>query len=440
MLKPFHQSLPIQQASLAETSHTNPSPLQRTCLADSSSENSSNQHLLMSDSSPTELSTSSFPSPGDPSSRTTVHDFRFSGIQENIHAIQHDDEFAIYYESAIKKDVIHFLSSRVTKFFVTVIMIGFGEKNIPAVLIITPPTAPPSLLDQLPDSLAPSRSLWIHAHGDSRKLSLPMMRNQRYEELISSAWSIGSEKVLQDGQEFDTTGTLGLIFRDGDKYIGLTAGHTVNQQPCAIISPSIVHFNEYRCELEKLCGVLAHKQELARDKLIPKQRRDRDLRELQKVEQALNIVKAVKNYRVGSVVSKEEKIVTFETRRCLSDFSVFELYSARVYGEDIWTGSVSKRGFLGSLEWLPAAQIGDITWDQYVRKTGAVTGLTFGVIAGVTAVVQHEGMEEPAEEFYVMQEDKVSSLDFATQGDSGSAVVTHDGNIVGMLFADWAID
>ena len=69
-----------------------------------------------------------------------------------------------------------------------------------------------------------------------------------------------------------------------------------------------------------------------------------------------------------------------------------------------------------------------------------MSGLTFGVIAGVTAAVQHENMAEPAEEFYVMQEDRVARLDFATQGDSGSAVVMHDGNIVGMLFADWVID
>jgi Peptidase family S64 len=392
----------------------------------------------MSNSLPSELSISSSRSYGDVSSVSYVHDSGFSAVHDSIHAIQHDDQFAINYDSTIKNGLVRFLSSQVKEFFVTVIIVEFGEKNVPAVLIITPPTTPPTLLDQLPDSLAAlNDSLWIHADGDFRKLSLPMMSNQRYEDLVSSSWSIGCEEVVQEGEEVNTTGTLGLIFRDGEKYLGLTAGHVVNDQPCEVFSPSIIHFHEYHDELERLLGMLARKEELSRDKYIPKQRRDKQLQELQEVQNALDIVNAVENYWVGSVISKEEQLVTFETRRCLSDFSVLELSSARVYGEDLWIGNYPKSG---SLEWLPATQVGDITWDQYVRKTGATSGLTFGVIAGVTAAVQYNDMAQPAEEYYVIQEDRVGRLDFSAKGDSGSAVVTHDGNVVGMLFAECIID
>jgi hypothetical protein len=43
------------------------------------------------------------------------------------------------------------------------------------------------------------------------------MSNQRYEELISLSWSIGGDKVPKDGEEWATTATLALIFRDGEK-------------------------------------------------------------------------------------------------------------------------------------------------------------------------------------------------------------------------------
>ena len=432
---------PLEPCSLAKLSNKHPpsSSLEQISLIESSSPPPLS--LCSMSTSASEFPPSPVHSHWAPSTSSKVHDSRFISAQESIHAIQHSHEFAVTYDTTIKNDLISFLTSSLKEFFVTVIMIKFDDKTIPAVLIITSSTAPSTLLDQLPDTLtADSECLWIHADGHFRKLSLPKMSNQRYEELISSSWSIGSDKVLKDDEESITTGTLGLIFRDGEKFVGLTAGHTVNDQPCTVFSPSITHFTEYGNELEEWRSILSQNEKPAHGKHIPIQKRERDSHMLEEIQEALDIVNAVKDYRVGSVLSKEECIVTHGDRRCLSDFALIDLRSSRVYGPAKWVRSSPTTGFLGSLKWQSAAKLGDITWDQYVRKTGAMSGLTFGVIAGVTAGVQHEGMTESTEEFYVMREERLTRLDFAIEGDSGSAVVTHDGMIVGMLFAGWEID
>ena len=86
-------------------------------------------------------------------------------------------------------------------------------------------------------------------------------------------------------------------------------------------------------------------------------------------------------------MSKEERIITHGDHRCLNNFALIDLWPSRVYGETKWTGNSPTIGFSGSLEWQSAAKLGDITREQYTRKTGAMSGLTFGVIAGVTAGV-----------------------------------------------------
>jgi hypothetical protein len=85
-------------------------------------------------------------------------------------------------------------------------------------------------------------------------------------------------------------------------------------------------------------------------------------------------------------------------------------------------------------------QFGTLKYDQWVRKTGHVTGLTFSFVAGV-----HPGWNPgipncpPLSEFYILEEKAIDNR-FARKGESGSAVISAVGEFVGIMFAIVDID
>ena len=66
------------------------------------------------------------------------------------------------------------------------------------------------------------------------------------------------------------------------------------------------------------------------------------------------------------------------------------------------------RGFLGTLRWLPVSKFGRLQPDLYVRKDGATTEITFGVIGGLCAGIKHTaaGLEQLCREHYAVHEEK----------------------------------
>ena len=89
---------------------------------------------------------------------------------------------------------------------------------------------------------------------------------------------------------------------------------------------------------------------------------------------------------------------------------------------------------LSTKVWSSVNVFGHLKWDQLVRKTGHVTGLTFGFVAGVYAG-WNPGIPKcpPLTEFYVIEEKTRSDNRFAAKGDSGAAVITPEGNVVGFV-------
>src|SRR5215471_6459098 len=93
-------------------------------------------------------------------------------------------------------------------------------------------------------------------------------------------------------------------------------------------------------------------------------------------------------------------------------------------------------GLLDTTEWKSVKQFGPLKFDQWVRNCGQVTDLTFGFVAGVHAG-WNPGIANcpPLTEFYALEEKVSSHNRFARKGDSGSAVITAEGDFVGIVFA-----
>ena len=68
-------------------------------------------------------------------------------------------------------------------------------------------------------------------------------------------------------------------------------------------------------------------------------------------------------------------------------------------------------------------------------RRGRSSGATYGIVAGMLAVMRHSdtGLRR---EFWVLLEEKLSTLwQFSERGDSGAQVWTVDGQAVGMVIA-----
>lgn len=141
------------------------------------------------------------------------------------------------------------------------------------------------------------------------------------------------------------------------------------------------------------------------------------------------------NLKVGKIVTHECCPIEYKGRKCLSDWGIFHIKPERRPGPTEFN-SRPPTGVLVTREWNSVKQFGNLQWDQWVRKTGHVTGLTFGFVAGVHAG-WNPGLPNcpPLTEFFVLEEKARQDNRFAAKGDSGSAVITTDSDFVGVVFA-----
>jgi hypothetical protein len=124
----------------------------------------------------------------------------------------------------------------------------------------------------------------------------------------------------------------------------------------------------------------------------------------------------------------------------VSDWGLISIDAQRAPKEDVFYG-LPPEGQLSDTVWKDVQGFGPLMWDQLVRKNGRKTGLTFGFVAGVHAgwkPLQH-GMNKSCSEYYVLDDHSMFSNMFADKGDSGAAVITDGGLVVGFVFAGIAI-
>jgi hypothetical protein len=143
---------------------------------------------------------------------------------------------------------------------------------------------------------------------------------------------------------------------------------------------------------------------------------------------------------IGGLMEREIACVSFKGERHAADWSVIDLDSLRKPLRKTWR-SATLRGFLGNLRWLPVSKFEPLQPDLYVRKDGAMSGITFGVIGGLCAGVKHTGerLQEMYREYYVVREEKAREWHFAQKGDSGASVIDHRGDVVGIVYAGYEL-
>ena len=93
---------------------------------------------------------------------------------------------------------------------------------------------------------------------------------------------------------------------------------------------------------------------------------------------------------------------------------------------------------MAEIQWSAEADsVGNLQYDVQVKKRGAATGVTYGIVAGVYGVLKSAGEGAVRKEFWVLPEALSTSHEFADKGDSGALVWTKDGEAVGVVIAGW---
>jgi hypothetical protein len=163
--------------------------------------------------------------------------------------------------------------------------------------------------------------------------------------------------------------------------------------------------------------------------------------ELNNLMSRLNEVKSGQiDTEIGGIMQREMACVSYKGERHAADWSLIDLGCSRKPLRKTWK-STTLRGFLGTLRWLPVSKFGQLQPDLYVRKDGATTGVTFGVIGGLCAGVKHTaaGFRQLCREYCAVREEKPRKWYFAQKGDSGASVTNHKGEVVGMVYAGYEL-
>ena len=240
-------------------------------------------------------------------------------------------------------------------------------------------------------------------------------------------------------------GTVGLFVEENEKIVGITAGHVMmgTNPGTDVIQPSLSDFKRQISDIEE--QIETKKNQISMTRRRP-QNVDILRQEKAALESELTALRSLQgedddetrlNLLAGKSLRWELKSVKYKGRRCCSDWGIFQVLPEREPNEtpfEKWRRPSTPETHLGSLEWKSVAGWTELDFDQYVRKTGRTTGLTFGFVAGVHAgFINPSVSSRPCSEYYVLQEFRADNNYFAKRGDSGSAVITNEGMVVGFV-------
>jgi hypothetical protein len=258
--------------------------------------------------------------------------------------------------------------------------------------------------------------------------------NRIYQTHAVSGYSIEAKKC----------GTVGLFIEESDnKYLGITCAHIVGStaEKLDVLGPSLENFSNYVANLREKKSEC--EEEIAKSmNLITKYE---CMRLLDFVKSELQIVEPLagtdeettKNIRLGKVRTSENEVVNFRGRQCIADWAIFEIDANRCPLGGPVTIRSSRHGVFSTIPRKKAESIGPLVLDLMVRKTGAETGLTHGFVGGVYGEIKKMG--QLCEEYWIIQEKEWKNNQFAETGDSGSSVISSDGQIVGVVYGKRAI-
>jgi hypothetical protein len=226
----------------------------------------------------------------------------------------------------------------------------------------------------------------------------------------------------------------------------VTSGHLVDKGPVGetIIQPSMSQFKKNLARLRQEINGITVDIERARSSAI----RDRFVIEQVKLEKEIKTVEefigdtdeaTLCNLKAGVLVKRELKTAKFGEVRRIVDYLLFNIAANRVPGDDLWEYKKPTEGVLGDGAWARMTEWGALAWDLEVRKNGAATGFSFGVVAGISTTMKLAG-EKPKHEYFIMPETEFETTPFAKPGDSGSGIIDKTGKLVGFVFAECILE
>lgn len=352
------------------------------------------------------------------------------------------EQCAQYYNETLKSPLQMFLSSVLKSYFMTMVVVTRdNEEDIPAVIVLYDPERDDGFpeLSEFPQELFQlDEIVWILGEGDFRCLNkrVAFPKKGKYQQRLASGAGIGAKD----------DGTVGLFIRkERDVFYGITCGHILGKKISRwrVNQPWMRDYNGYLKLLENIIADLQQDIDSTTNdntRFVRTEARDSLKKELEN----LNRFKGEtdedtrKNLRVGTTMDSELDVVEYRGRKCLSDYGVFVVDTARrPSGQLRLLESRPDEGILGTVHWQPAMKFAPLTFDALVRKNGRKTGETYGFVAGIHATWKPGGFEDKdsCEEFYVLEDKKNNQNKFAGGGDSGSSVIDNEGNIVGFVFA-----
>lgn len=314
--------------------------------------------------------------------------------QVSLRAPSTADECAAKY-NAIKPHLELYLSDRyMGYFFAPVIVVRKNEEDIATVVILVDerdedkaPTA-----EDLSPVVDGSGFVIVIGYGDLTSSTSTNSSSNAYHDNINSGDSI---EVIQNEH-----GTLGIFVQGEEKLMGVTAGHVMAGTTAGsnVIQPSLYDFKAYYDDVRRRVAVSTTNLSIS----IPSKIEDarKELESWTKLLAKLEEVKGESDDEtrsrlvIGKTVKWELKAIKYKHRRCYSDWGIIDILDARRPTGQAFLGHSfhdhPQEEWLKSLEWKSVSGWLELDFDQYVRKTGRTTGLTYGFVAGV-----HAGWKNP---------------------------------------------
>ena len=354
------------------------------------------------------------------------------------------ESWSIEYTSRIKNAIETALIKISVSYFFALTVLRIGAIAAPVIVVLTDTS---ENIDPVRKSLESiiqnSNYVWLFGKGKITPSAITGTSTTypRYHKNIKFGDAIESRE--------NEAGSVGLFIREpsSECFHGITAGHVFQDLPAGkrVIQPTVKHL---QTDIEEVQRMIARLQTILKRKPDARIRTEveDDLRDFQEQLEILQRLKGAndnesrKNLKVGKVISYEFCPIVYEERNCMSDWGIFEITNERQPDPDLFT-SHPEPGILARKQWDSVKQFGTLKWDQWVRKRGHVTGLTFGFVAGVHAG-WNPGITNcpPLTEYYILEEKTSRQNHFAKKGDSGSAVITAEGDFVGIVFAGVDVD
>jgi hypothetical protein len=347
--------------------------------------------------------------------------------------------------SAIQSELEEYLDGQYEEFSICVLVACRGRPSsiveFPFLLIAVSKRETTPAITSLPTSVRESGLGVVVCHvktdfGLSENTSRTLPRPQ-----LVTGLAVGSE----ENKGLTTLGCM-VCKKDGSGYIAVTSGHLVDKGKVGsiITQPSMEHFVAELGDLRERVSEYAADIERAKSSAV----RDRLSIAQGKVEQQ---IKSVEQFigrsddetwlklKAGTLTKRELTTEKFGGVRRIVDYLMFNVDEKRVPGGDLWEFAKPAEGLLRKGAWATLRDWGSLEFDDAVRKNGAATGYSFGVVAGVTTSLKLIDKRR-TREFFIMRETEFETNPFAKPGDSGSAIINRKGELVGFVTAQSILD